>query len=149
MWLPKHSDARRCISYLTIELRGPIPLDLRSPIGDRIFGCDDCLAACPWNREAHQGREARLAARDTDAARLDLIALLALCGDNKAFKAKFAGTPLLRTGREGLRRNVCVALGNIGGADALTALNDVARTDPSDMVREHARWAMEQITARN
>ena len=145
---PQTLDARRCISYLTIELRGPIPLDLRPLIGDRIFGCDDCLAACPWNREAHRGQEARLAARDTDAARPDLLALLALCADNQAFKAKFTGTPLLRTGREGLRRNVCVALGNVGGADAVAALSDVAQTDPSDMVREHARWAMGQIAAR-
>lgn len=145
---PMVLDARRCISYLTIELKGSIPEELRPLMGDRIFGCDDCLAACPWNGHAQDGRETRLAARDTDAAYPDLLALLALLADEAAFKARFKGTPLLRPGRVGLRRNVCVAIGNVGGAESLPALTHVLQTDPSPMVQEHAAWAIQQIERR-
>ncbi len=146
---PLTLDARRCISYLTIELKGSIPLELRPLIGDRIFGCDDCLAACPWNERAHIGREARVAQpREEDSAHPDLLAWLAVCETDSAFKAKFKGTPLLRPGRVGLRRNVCVALGNVGGLDALPALVSVAETDPSPIVQEHARWAISEISRR-
>lgn len=145
---PLTLDARRCISYLTIELKGPIPPELRPLIGDRIFGCDDCLAACPWNERAQVGREMRVAGqREADSAHPDLLAWLAVCETDAAFKAKFYGTPLLRTGRDGLRRNVCVALGNVGGYDALPALAACA-DDPSPVVREHALWAMGQIEQR-
>ena len=139
---PMALDARRCISYLTIELKGSIPVELRPLMGDHIFGCDDCLAVCPWNDKAQQGRETRLAARDADAANPDLLALLALLETEEAFKAKFKGTPILRPGRAGLRRNVCVALGNVGGPEALAPLQHVAQTDPSEIVREHALWAL-------
>lgn len=139
---PMTLDARRCISYLTIELKGSIPVELRSLMGDHIFGCDDCLAACPWNDKAQQGREMRLGAGE---GYVDLLTLLALLETEAAFKEKFKGTPILRTGRAGLRRNVCVALGNVGGPDALAPLQHVAETDPSELVREHALWALAQL----
>jgi epoxyqueuosine reductase len=142
---PHTLDARRCISYLTIELKSSIPIELRPLMGDRIFGCDDCLAACPWNDRAKQAQEMRLAARDADAAYPSLLALLALLETEAAFEQKFRGTPILRTGRASLRRNVCVALGNSGDKAALTALAFVAETDPSELVREHALWAINAI----
>jgi epoxyqueuosine reductase len=137
-------DARRCVSYLTIELKGSIPVEFRPAIGNRIYGCDDCLAACPWNRFAREGRLMRDHARpDLDTA--DLLELLAL--DQTAFKLRFAGTPILRTKRRGLLRNVCVALGNIGDASALPALSRAA-TDPEPLIAEHATWAIGEIKRR-
>jgi epoxyqueuosine reductase len=144
---PQTLDARRCISYLTIEHRGPIPLALRPLLGDRIFGCDDCLAACPWNDRARESRELRFAAR-ADHGTPDLLAWLDLLADEAAFKAKFAGTPLLRPRRAGLRRNVCVALGNVGGPESVPALRAVLFDDPNPMVRGHAAWALGRIAAR-
>jgi epoxyqueuosine reductase len=141
---PFQLDARRCISYLTIELKGSIPLELRAAIGNRIYGCDDCLAVCPWNRFAQQGGMMAAHARP-DLATPDLLELLAL--DEPAFKHRFHGTPILRTKRRGLLRNVCVALGNIADASALPAL-DRAGNDPEPLIAEHARWATEQIIAR-
>lgn len=141
-------DARRCISYLTIELKGAIPRNLRTLLGNRIFGCDDCLAACPWNERAQEGRDARLAARDANAAYPDLIVLLELLADESAFKTRFKGTPLLRPGRVGLRRNVCVALGNVAGQEAIPALTDTLGSDPSPIVRSHAAWALGEIQRR-
>jgi epoxyqueuosine reductase len=141
---PFRLDARRCISYLTIELKGPIPLELRSAIGDRIFGCDDCLAICPWNRFARAGDLMRTHAR-AELARPDLLALLSL--DDAGFKRRFDGTPMLRTKRRGLLRNVCVALGNIGDETALPALEKAA-ANPDPLISEHARWAIEQIRSR-
>lgn len=134
-------DARLCISYLTIELKGPIPVALRPAIGTRVFGCDDCLEACPWNRFARAG--ALLAPhRRTDLDAPDLLALLAL--DEAAFKVRFAGTPLARTKRRGLLRNVCVALGNLGDPANLPALRREAG-DPEPLIAEHARWAIDRI----
>ena len=141
---PFQLDARRCISYLTIELKGAIPVELRSLIGNRIFGCDDCLAVCPWNRFARAGRLMQPHARQ-DLQQPDLLDLLQL--DAAGFKAKFAGTPLLRTKRRGVLRNVCVALGNTGDQSALPALEKAAQ-DPEPLVAEHARWALEQIKTR-
>lgn len=138
---PFQLDARRCISYLTIELKGPIPEEFRPAIGNRIYGCDDCLAACPWNRFAHEGRLMKARARN-DLEQPALIDLLAL--DEAGFKARFAGSPILRAKRRGFLRNVCVALGNMGDASALPALEKAAR-DPERLIAEHARWAMEQI----
>lgn len=137
-------DARRCISYLTIELKGTIPEALRPAIGDRIFGCDDCLEVCPWNRFAREGRMLRAHARP-DLAAPDLPALLAL--DEPGFRRRFAGTPVLRAKRRGLLRNVCVALGNVGDARALPAL-ETARRDAEPLVREHAEWAITRIRLR-
>ncbi len=141
---PFSLDARRCISYLTIELKGAIPVELRPLIGNRIYGCDDCLAACPWNRFAREGKLMKQHARaGLDAP--DLMELLSL--DDAGFKRRFAGTPMLRTKRRGLLRNVCVALGNVGHASALPALERAAR-DAEPLIAEHAAWAMEEITKR-
>ena len=138
---PFELDARRCISYLTIELKGPIPVALRPAIGNRIFGCDDCLAVCPWNRFAREGQMMKEWARP-DVAAPDLIELLQL--NEAGFKSRFAGTPVLRTKRRGLLRNVCVALGNAGDPAARPALERAAG-DTEPLIAEHARWAMEQI----
>lgn len=141
---PFRLDARRCISYLTIELKGSIPVELRPAIGNRIYGCDDCLAACPWNRFAKDARLMRPHARP-DLATPDLLELLSL--DDAAFKQRFAGTPMLRTKRRGILRNVCVALGNIGDPTALPAL-ERATNDTEALIAEHARWAITQIQQR-
>ncbi len=141
---PFQLDARRCISYLTIELKGSIPVEFRSAIGNRIYGCDDCLAACPWNRFARAGNMMKSHAKPELAAP-DLIELLAL--DDAAFKKRFAGSPILRTKRRGLLRNVCVALGNVGDATSLPVLKKAAQ-DSEPLIVEHALWAIEQITDR-
>ncbi len=141
---PFQLDARRCISYLTIELKGSIPVELRPAIGNRIYGCDDCLAACPWNRFAREGQLMKSYARE-DLQAPDLIELLQL--DNAGFKSRFAGSPILRTKRRGLLRNVCVALGNAGAAAALPAL-EKATHDAEPLIAEHARWAMSRIEGR-
>ncbi len=141
---PFQLDARRCISYLTIELKGPIPFELRPAVGNRIFGCDDCLAVCPWNRFAREGRTMKAHARP-DLATPDLVNLLTL--DEAGFQRRFARTPILRTRRRGLLRNVCVALGNVGDSSAIAALEQTAN-DPEPLVGEHARWAIEQIQRR-
>ena len=141
---PFQLDARRCISYLTIELKGSIPEEFRSAIGNRIYGCDICLEVCPWNRFAKEGaimKEHERAALDQPG----LIELLAL--DDAGFKQRFAGTPLLRTRRRGVLRNVCVALGNVGDETALPALERAA-DDGEPLITEHARWAIEQIRRR-
>jgi epoxyqueuosine reductase len=141
---PFELDARRCISYLTIEFKGSLPMEFRPAIGARIFGCDDCLEACPWNRFAREGRlMAEHARRGLSAP--ELVELLGL--DELEFKRRFAGTPLLRAKRRGLLRNVCVALGNVSDASALPALERAASNgDP--LIAEHARWAIGQIQAR-
>ncbi len=141
---PFQLDARLCISYLTIELKGSIPLELRPLIGNRIYGCDDCLAACPWNKFARKGSLMKPHARD-DLATPDLIELLQL--DDAGFKTRFAGTPMLRTKRRGILRNVCVALGNVGDASALPALKKACE-DSEPLIAEHARWSVEQIVSR-
>ncbi len=138
---PFQLDARRCISYLTTELRGSIPVELRPAIGNRIFGCDDCLAVCPWNRFAREGRLMKEHAR-ADLAQPDLLELLTL--DEATFRQRFAGTPILRARRRGLLRNVCVALGNTGDEEALPALIKAA-SDPEPLIAEHAVWAIERI----
>ncbi len=142
---PFQLDARLCISYLTIELKGAIPAELRPAIGDRIYGCDDCLDVCPWNRFAREGRLMKEHVRE-DLSRPDLLELLGL--DEAGFKRRFAGTPIMRTKRRGLLRNVCVALGNVGDERALPALQRAA-SDVEPLIAEHARWAMDRIEARN
>lgn len=141
---PFQLDARRCISYLTIELKGPIPTELRPLIGNRIYGCDDCLAACPWNRFAKEASLLRSHRRE-EFGTPDLLELLKL--DAASFKQCFAGTPMLRTKRRGLLRNVCVALGNTAGTEALPALQQAAG-DAEPLIAEHATWAIEQIQQR-
>ena len=141
---PFQLDARLCISYLTIELKGSIPLELRPLIGNRIYGCDDCLTACPWNKFAREGSLMKSHARP-DLTTPDLVELLQL--DDAGFKTKFASTPMLRTKRRGILRNVCVALGNVGDKTALPALQKAAE-DSEPLIAEHARWAVEQIESR-
>ncbi|HEY1170625.1 MAG TPA: tRNA epoxyqueuosine(34) reductase QueG [Verrucomicrobiae bacterium] len=141
---PFQLDARRCISYLTIELKGSIPVELRPLIGNRIYGCDECLAVCPWNRFAKEASLLRPHRRE-DMSAPDLLELLRL--DAAGFKQRFAGTPVLRTKRRGLLRNVCVALGNTAGVEALPALKQ-ARGDAEPLIAEHAEWAIRQIEER-
>ena len=141
---PFQLDARKCISYLTIELKGAIPEAFRRAIGSRIYGCDDCLAVCPWNKFARAGSLMQPHARP-DLAQPDLLELLRL--DDAQFKARFAGTPILRTKRRGLLRNVGVALGNVGDETALPDLKKAA-TDPEPLIAEHARWAVAEIESR-
>ncbi|MGV3773618.1 MAG: tRNA epoxyqueuosine(34) reductase QueG [Verrucomicrobiales bacterium] len=141
---PFKLDARKCISYLTIELKGSIPVEFRKAIGNRIYGCDDCLNACPWNRFAREGSIMKQSARG-DLEQPDLLALLEL--DDAAFKVRFAKSPILRTKRRGLLRNVCVALGNIGDRRALPALQKAA-SDHEPLIVEHAAWAIDEIQGR-
>jgi epoxyqueuosine reductase len=141
---PFQLDARRCISYLTIELKGAIPEEFRISIGNRVYGCDDCLAVCPWNRFAREGAVMKQHFR-ADLATPDLLELLSL--DEAGFRKRFADTPVFRTKRRGLLRNVCVALGNVGDSSALPALERASR-DPEPLVSEHARWAIAQIERR-
>jgi epoxyqueuosine reductase len=141
---PHRLDARRCISYLTIELKGPIPLAFRPLIGDRIFGCDDCLEACPWNRFAQASHESAFAARKSTIA----FALRDYLKLNDAeFRNLFRNSPIKRIKRRGFLRNVCVALGNVGTRDDLPAL-DRAAADPELLIAEHAAWAIQRIQAR-
>jgi len=141
---PFQLDARKCISYLTIELKGSIPEEFRRAIGNRIYGCDDCLAACPWNKFAREGNLMKPHARE-DLVAPDLLELLRL--DDAQFKALFVGTPMLRTKRRGLLRNVCVALGNIADETALPDLAKAAN-DREPLIAEHARWAIKEIESR-
>ncbi len=141
---PYRLDARRCISYLTIEHKGPIPRSLRPLMGNRIYGCDDCLAVCPWNKFAIQGREAKLAARDT--LRAPELAELARL-DDAQFRALFAKSPVKRTGRDRFVRNVLIAIGNSGDpslADSARQLLD----DASPLVRGAAVWALGRLMPR-
>jgi epoxyqueuosine reductase len=138
---PYRLDARRCISYLTIEHKGPIPRDMRASIGNRIYGCDDCLAVCPWNKFAQAGRNARLAARDV--ARAPMLEELARL-DDAAFRKLFAKTAVKRTGRERFIRNVLVAIGNSGDI-ALASSAERLLDDGSPLVRGAAVWALGRL----
>lgn len=138
---PYQVDARRCISYLTIEHRGPIPIGLRPLIGDWVFGCDVCQEVCPWNRFAPPAREARLHARSLEGWTLERFLSL----DEDGFRALFAASPIRRARRDGFLRNVCVALGNRGGAAPRPALEVTLATDPEPLVRAHAAWALGEI----
>jgi epoxyqueuosine reductase len=141
---PHRLDARRCISYLTIELKGSIPLQLRPLIRNRIFGCDDCLDACPWNRFAKISNETAFAARSTMSMALrDYLKL-----NDVEFRNLFRNSPIKRIKRRGFLRNVCVALGNVGDESDLAALNEAA-SDPEPLIAEHAVWAIEQIQVRS
>jgi epoxyqueuosine reductase len=141
---PRHVDARRCISYLTIEHKGPIPEEFRRAIGDRIYGCDDCLDVCPWNRFAKESRESAFAARPFVAG-WTLREFLSLT--DAAFRELFRRSPIKRIKRPAFLRNVCVALGNTGDADDLPAL-EIAERDSDPLIAEHARWAIGEIRRR-
>ena len=142
---PHHLEARRCISYLTIEHKGSIPMELRPLIGNRLYGCDDCLDACPWNRFARTSRDLRFHARD-EIFRRNLRDFLLLTDDE--FRRVFARSPIKRLKRPRFLRNVCVVLGNTGGRRDLPALR-AATADPHPLIAEHAAWALEQVTSRS
>lgn len=139
---PYQLDARRCLAYLSIEHKGHIPLQFRRPMANRVFGCDDCLAVCPWNKFAERSREARFAARiETDNPQLaELLAL-----DDAAFRLRFAGTPVKRTGRDRFLRNVLIAAGNARDQSLLPHV-EALLADASPLVRAMAVWAMRQLT---
>ena len=138
---PYQLDARRCIAYLTIEHAGPIPNEYREAIGNRVFGCDDCLAVCPWNKFAAAARDQQMALRD-DLVAPSLAELAAL--DDAAFRTRFAGTPVKRTGRDRVVRNVMIAIGN-SGDPALAAVAAARLTDDSAVVRGAAVWALRRL----
>jgi epoxyqueuosine reductase len=142
---PYKLDARRCISYLTIESKGPIPREFRESIGNRIYGCDDCLAVCPWNKFAKAGREVKLAAREELHAP-DLGALARL--DDAAFRVLFTKSPVKRIGRDRFIRNVLIAIGNSGDV-ALTDEAALLLHDASPLVRGAAVWALSQLMPRH
>ncbi|TYO64871.1 tRNA epoxyqueuosine(34) reductase QueG [Bradyrhizobium hipponense] len=141
---PYRLDARRCISYLTIENKGPIPREFRKSIGNRIYGCDDCLAACPWNKFAQRGREAKLSARDELRAPT-LVELARL--DDAAFRALFTKSPVKRIGRDRFLRNVLIAIGNSGDAELAQEARRLL-ADESALVRGAAVWALAQLVPR-
>lgn len=136
-------DARRCISYLTIELKNSIPVDLRPSMGNWVYGCDVCQAVCPWERFAIETHESAFQPLDLDHAAPPLGDLLAL--DEVTFAGRFDGSPIQRIGRERLVRNACVAAGNSGLREFLPVLSRLAREDGSALVREHAGWAAGQL----
>ena len=141
---PYELDARRCLAYLTIEHKGHIPEPFRAPLGNRVFGCDDCLAVCPWNKFAVTARETRLTAREgtADPPLADLLAL-----DDKAFRARFAGTPVKRTGRDRVVRNTLIAAGNSGDASLVPQVTALL-SDNSPLVRAMAVWAFSRLVDR-
>jgi epoxyqueuosine reductase len=138
---PYQLDPRRCISYLTIEHKGHIAPEFRQPMGNRVFGCDDCLAVCPWNKFAVAARHAGLAARET-ARNPPLAELLAL--DDAAFRSRFAGTPVKRTGRDRIVRNALIAAGNSHDASLRPAVERLL-DDTSPLVRAMAAWALRRL----
>jgi len=137
---PYRLDARRCISYLTIELKGPIPRELRPLIGNRIYGCDDCLAVCPWNKFAQAAHEAYAARPETDDPPLDDLVGL----DERAFRERLRGSPIKRIGRARFVRNVVIALGNVGGPRAVDRVTPLLR-DAEPLVRGAAIWALSRL----
>ena len=138
-------DARRCISYLTIELKGPIPKDLRSLMGNRVFGCDICQEVCPWNVKFAEPSEEPGFQPNPDTSGSALIELMSL--SDEGFGTRFSGSPVKRAKRRGFLRNVAVALGNWGSRDAVPVLAR-ALDDPEPLIRGHAAWALGQILNR-
>jgi epoxyqueuosine reductase len=141
-------DAPRCISYLTIEHRGSIPVELRPLMGNRVYGCDICQEVCPWNeRFTRPAREEAYRAREgLDGPSLVELATALLEADDEGFRERFRGSPLTRAGRPGLLRNVCVGLGNWRADDAVPVLV-AALEDPEPLVRGHAAWALGQVAS--
>jgi len=139
---PYRLDARRCISYLTIEHKGAVDPELRAKMGSHIYGCDDCLAACPWNKFAVEAREVRYAAR-ADLIAPPLAELAAL--DDGAFRAKFSGSPIKRIGRDRFVRNVAYAIGNSGDKSLLGTVLTLVN-DPDEAVADAAAWAVERLS---
>jgi epoxyqueuosine reductase len=141
---PYRLDARRCISYLTIEHKGPIPHEFRTAIGNRIYGCDDCLAVCPWNKFADAARANRAFVGRAELAAPDLGDLLAL--DDAGFRQVFSGSPIKRIGRERMVRNAAIAAGNSGSPALIEPLRRLL-ADESAVVAEAAEWALAALTA--
>jgi len=139
---PYQLDARRCIAYLTIEHPGSIPVEFRDAIGDRVYGCDECLTVCPWNRWAQKTKESHFAVRELPDLRVMLE------WTDAEFRSRFRGTPIFRLKSPRWKRNICVVLGNIGSAEDLQALEKIAAGEDV-MVKEHALWALEKIRLRN
>ena len=139
---PYQLDARRCISYLTIEHPGSIPEDLRRGIGNRVFGCDDCQLMCPWNRFASHSKETDFQPRH-GLADSELVTLFQW--DEETFLRRTEGSPIRRAGFERWRRNLAVALGNGPASPEALAALEAALDDPSDLVREHASWALRRL----
>jgi epoxyqueuosine reductase len=138
---PFKLDARRCLAYLNIEHEGPIPLEFRAPMGNRIYGCDDCLAVCPWNKFASASREAKLVARDDlNAPALGDLAQL----DDRGFRALFSGSPIKRIGHARFLRNVLIAIGN-SSDDALAPLAEARLGDDEPLIRGAAVWAVRRL----
>ena len=138
---PYQLDARRCISYLTIELRGSIPVEFRKAMGNRIYGCDDCQLVCPWNKFAQHTHEMAFEPRDgLDAPRLAVL----FSWDEATFLSQLEGSPIRRIGHESWLRNIAVALGNAQSSPEVLAALTARRDDPSELVREHVQWALEQ-----
>ncbi len=138
-------DSRLCISWLTIENRGPIPAELREALGNRVFGCDICQEVCPWNRDpALTDRSSLEPGRPVAPSTLAEWVELLLPMDETAFRERFRGTALARPGRDGMLRNLCVGLGNVGDASS-TPLLERCVADESELVREHARWALSRL----
>lgn len=140
---PYQLDARRCISYLTIEHHGPVDPELRPLMGNRIYGCDDCLAVCPWNKFAQEAREVRYRARD-DLLAPSLVELATL--DDAAFRARFSGSPIKRIGRDRFLRNVLYAMGNSGDPSMIAHAQEHCDA-PDATVADAARWAVERLTS--
>ncbi len=142
---PQQMDARRCISYLTIESKGGIPVEFRRAMGDRIYGCDDCLTACPWNKFAQVSHEATFQARESvfNKRLRDFLTLT-----DEEFRMLFAKSPIKRIKRPAFLRNVCVALGNTGNAEDLPALETLMQ-DEHPLIAEHAAWAVQEIQTRH
>ena len=139
---PYRLDARRCISYLTIEHKGPIPLEFREAIGNRIYGCDDCLVVCPWNSFADSARAHRAFVGRPEFAAPSLADLLDL--DDAGFRTVFAGSPIKRIGRDRMVRNAVIAAGNSGDI-ALRGRVAALAADPSPVVSETAQWALARL----
>jgi epoxyqueuosine reductase len=138
---PFQLDARRCLAYLTVEHKGPIPLEFRAAMGNRIYGCDDCLAVCPWNKFASAARDIKLRARD-DLNAPSLAGLATL--DEAQFRALFSGSPIKRIGHARFLRNVLIAIGNSGDA-ALAPLAEARLSDPDPLIRGAAEWAVRRL----
>jgi epoxyqueuosine reductase len=138
---PYQLDARRCLAYLLIEHPGPIPEEFRAAVGNRLFGCDECLDVCPWNKWAQATRDAALTPRDYP----DVRAMLAW--NETDFRTHTQGTPLARLKLPRLKRNACIVLGNIGAADDAPALATAAN-DPDPLIAEHAHWALKRLRER-
>lgn len=142
---PHRMDARRCVSYLTIEHKGSIPIEFRKAIGNRLYGCDDCLSACPWNRFAQLSHEATFQARESvfDKKLRDFLTLT-----DDEFRELFRKSPIKRIKRPAFLRNVCVVLGNVGTEEDLPALQQAAESG-NELIAEHARWAVNEIQVRS